>query len=175
MTGGWKAFLLLLFLIRICTWSYSDCPLCFLCFLSSSFFKQNNKKNELCQIAPENEKRGAYVRAVYQGIWIFSASVGLPQKQALSICWHRRATFRLLTPYSCPRFSLSICHCRIYNKLPEVTKKKEEEKKRAVSQTNRLRVEAFKKVDMRHIPHANLSSTQEKGKNYLKTWTGCRW
>ncbi|XP_029377682.1 (E2-independent) E3 ubiquitin-conjugating enzyme FATS [Echeneis naucrates] len=34
---------------------------------------------------------------------------------------------------------------RIYNKLPEVTKKKEEEKRRAVSQTNRLRVEVFKK------------------------------
>ncbi|XP_029926573.1 (E2-independent) E3 ubiquitin-conjugating enzyme FATS [Myripristis murdjan] len=34
---------------------------------------------------------------------------------------------------------------RIYNKLPEVTKKKEEEKKRAVSQTNRLRAELFKK------------------------------
>nr|XP_020458324.1 centrosomal protein C10orf90-like [Monopterus albus] len=34
---------------------------------------------------------------------------------------------------------------RIYNKLPEVTKKKEDEKKRAVSQTNRLRVEVFKK------------------------------
>ncbi|XP_008280574.1 uncharacterized protein LOC103357685 [Stegastes partitus] len=34
---------------------------------------------------------------------------------------------------------------RIYNKLPEVTKKKEEEKKRAVSQTNRQRAEVFKK------------------------------
>ncbi|XP_040906127.1 (E2-independent) E3 ubiquitin-conjugating enzyme FATS-like [Toxotes jaculatrix] len=34
---------------------------------------------------------------------------------------------------------------RIYSKLPEVTKKKEEEKKRAVSQTNRLRAEVFKK------------------------------
>ncbi|XP_037638826.1 (E2-independent) E3 ubiquitin-conjugating enzyme FATS-like [Sebastes umbrosus] len=34
---------------------------------------------------------------------------------------------------------------RIYNKLPEVTKKKEEEKKRAVSQTNRLRADVFKK------------------------------
>ncbi|XP_035028769.1 uncharacterized protein LOC118119163 [Hippoglossus stenolepis] len=34
---------------------------------------------------------------------------------------------------------------RIYNKLPEVTKKKEEEKRRAVSQTNRLRAEVFKK------------------------------
>ncbi|XP_014836247.1 PREDICTED: centrosomal protein C10orf90 homolog isoform X1 [Poecilia mexicana] len=34
---------------------------------------------------------------------------------------------------------------RIYNKLPEVTKKKEEEKKRAISQTNRLRAEVFKK------------------------------
>ncbi|XP_072247685.1 uncharacterized protein [Leuresthes tenuis] len=34
---------------------------------------------------------------------------------------------------------------RIYNKLPEVTKKKEEERKRAVSQTNRLRAEVFKK------------------------------
>uniref|UniRef100_A0A8D3BDS9 ALMS motif domain-containing protein n=1 Tax=Scophthalmus maximus TaxID=52904 RepID=A0A8D3BDS9_SCOMX len=34
---------------------------------------------------------------------------------------------------------------RIYNKLPEVTRKKEEEKKRVVSQTNRLRAEVFKK------------------------------
>ncbi|XP_060895937.1 uncharacterized protein LOC132975424 [Labrus mixtus] len=34
---------------------------------------------------------------------------------------------------------------RIYNKLPEVTKKKEEEKKRAVSQSNRVRAEVFKK------------------------------
>uniref|UniRef100_A0A3B3BQ54 ALMS motif domain-containing protein n=1 Tax=Oryzias melastigma TaxID=30732 RepID=A0A3B3BQ54_ORYME len=34
---------------------------------------------------------------------------------------------------------------RIYNKLPEVAKKKEEEKKRAESQTNRLRAEVFKK------------------------------
>ncbi|XP_071236261.1 (E2-independent) E3 ubiquitin-conjugating enzyme FATS-like [Salvelinus alpinus] len=34
---------------------------------------------------------------------------------------------------------------RIYNKLPEVTKKKEEEKRRVVSQTNRLRAELFKK------------------------------
>uniref|UniRef100_A0A8B9KMS8 ALMS motif domain-containing protein n=1 Tax=Astyanax mexicanus TaxID=7994 RepID=A0A8B9KMS8_ASTMX len=35
---------------------------------------------------------------------------------------------------------------RIYNKLPEVTKKKEEEKRRMVLQTNRLRAEVFKKV-----------------------------
>ncbi|XP_041722884.1 (E2-independent) E3 ubiquitin-conjugating enzyme FATS-like isoform X3 [Coregonus clupeaformis] len=34
---------------------------------------------------------------------------------------------------------------RIYNKLPEVTKKKKEEKRRVVSQTNRLRAELFKK------------------------------
>ncbi|XP_073784742.1 uncharacterized protein isoform X1 [Danio rerio] len=34
---------------------------------------------------------------------------------------------------------------RIYNKLPEVTKKKEEEKKRLVTETNRLRAEVFKK------------------------------
>ncbi|XP_048864370.1 uncharacterized protein LOC125738900 isoform X2 [Brienomyrus brachyistius] len=34
---------------------------------------------------------------------------------------------------------------RIYNKLPEVMKKKEEEKKKIMSQTNRLRVELFKK------------------------------
>lgn len=34
---------------------------------------------------------------------------------------------------------------RIYNKLPEVTKRKEEEKRRAVSQTNRLRAEVYKK------------------------------
>uniref|UniRef100_A0A3P8ZLJ7 ALMS motif domain-containing protein n=1 Tax=Esox lucius TaxID=8010 RepID=A0A3P8ZLJ7_ESOLU len=35
---------------------------------------------------------------------------------------------------------------RIYKKLPEVTKKKEEEKRRAVSQTNRLRADIYKKV-----------------------------
>ncbi|XP_049319597.1 uncharacterized protein LOC103042422 [Astyanax mexicanus] len=35
---------------------------------------------------------------------------------------------------------------RIYNKLPEVTKKKEEEKRRMVLQTNRLRAEVFKKA-----------------------------
>ncbi|XP_071336450.1 (E2-independent) E3 ubiquitin-conjugating enzyme FATS-like [Trachinotus anak] len=40
---------------------------------------------------------------------------------------------------------------RIYNKLPEVTKKKEEEKRRAVSQTNRLRAEVFKKRLLDHI------------------------
>uniref|UniRef100_A0A8C1WGU4 ALMS motif domain-containing protein n=1 Tax=Cyprinus carpio TaxID=7962 RepID=A0A8C1WGU4_CYPCA len=34
---------------------------------------------------------------------------------------------------------------RIYNKLPEVTKKKEEERKRLVLETNRLRAEVFKK------------------------------
>ncbi|XP_072293351.1 (E2-independent) E3 ubiquitin-conjugating enzyme FATS [Eucyclogobius newberryi] len=34
---------------------------------------------------------------------------------------------------------------RIYNNLPEVTKRREEEKRRAVSQTNRLRAEVFKK------------------------------
>ncbi|TTC14935.1 Disintegrin and metalloproteinase domain-containing protein 12 [Bagarius yarrelli] len=36
--------------------------------------------------------------------------------------------------------------CRIYNQLPEVTKKKEEEKRRLVLQTNRLRAEVFKKL-----------------------------
>ncbi|XP_051725184.1 (E2-independent) E3 ubiquitin-conjugating enzyme FATS isoform X2 [Ctenopharyngodon idella] len=34
---------------------------------------------------------------------------------------------------------------RIYNKLPEVARKKEEERKRLVSETNRLRAEVFKK------------------------------
>lgn len=160
--------------MRLIIW-WLPIVLSLLSFFFFFFLNKTTKKNELCPIAPESEKGGVYVRAVYQGIWIFSASFGLPQKKALSICWHRWATFRLLTPYSCPRFSLSICHCRIYNKLPEVTKKKEEEKKRAVSQTNRLRVEAFKKVDMQHIPHANSSSTQERCKNYLKMWTGCRW
>lgn len=46
-----------------------------------------------------------------------------------------------------PCMNLPFFVCRIYNKLPEVTKKKEEEKKRAVSQTNRLRAEVFKKVE----------------------------
>uniref|UniRef100_A0A4W4GI76 ALMS motif domain-containing protein n=1 Tax=Electrophorus electricus TaxID=8005 RepID=A0A4W4GI76_ELEEL len=36
---------------------------------------------------------------------------------------------------------------RIYNKLPEVTKRKEEERRKLVLQTNRLRAEVFKKVE----------------------------
>lgn len=46
----------------------------------------------------------------------------------------------------CP--SSPVCACRIYNKLPEVAKKKEEERKRLVSETNRLRAEVFKKVKL---------------------------
>ncbi|KAM6997059.1 uncharacterized protein LKV04_005795 [Tautogolabrus adspersus] len=42
---------------------------------------------------------------------------------------------------------------RIYNKLPEVTKKKEEEKKRAISQSNRVRAEVFKKKLLDQILH----------------------
>ncbi len=44
--------------------------------------------------------------------------------------------------------SSSVCACRIYNKLPEVTKKKEEERKRLLLETNRLRAEVFKKVKL---------------------------
>ncbi|MBN3299022.1 CJ090 protein, partial [Amia calva] len=44
---------------------------------------------------------------------------------------------------------------RIYNKLPEVQKKKDEEKKRAVSQTNRLRAELFKKKLLDQILQRN--------------------
>ncbi|KAM8858628.1 uncharacterized protein AB9W97_019096 isoform 1-T3 [Spinachia spinachia] len=40
---------------------------------------------------------------------------------------------------------------RIYNQLPEVTQKKEEEKKRAVSQANRLRADVYKKVKLGQI------------------------
>lgn len=86
MTGGWKAFLLLLFLIRICAWSYGDCPLCFLCFLSSFFFKQNNKKNELCPIAPESEKgermQGQFIR---ESGFSLPALVSLKNKPCLSV------------------------------------------------------------------------------------------
>lgn len=38
---------------------------------------------------------------------------------------------------------------RIYNNLPEVRKKKEEQKKRVILQSNRLRAEVFKKVTAR--------------------------
>lgn len=38
-----------------------------------------------------------------------------------------------------------IC-CRIYNNLPEVKKKQEEKQKRIILQSNRKRVEIFKKV-----------------------------
>ena len=66
---------------------------------------------------------------------------------------------RLLTrqeaePRQTPAVSLpfqnvfSICF-RIYNNLPEVRRKKEEQKKRVILQSNRLRAEVFKKVTAR--------------------------
>lgn len=65
----------------------------------------------------------------------------------MPICWHSSATLRLSIQYSQALYEFAFFNvCRIYNKLPEVTRKKEEEKKRVVSQTNRLRAEVFKKV-----------------------------
>lgn len=75
----------------------------------------------------------------------------------MPVCWHSSATLRILILFYHLPF-LCVCFCRIYNKLPEVTKKKEEEKKRAISQTNRLRVEVFKKVDLELIFGAEISS-----------------
>eukprot|EP00062_Callorhinchus_milii_P018207 gi/632971431/ref/XP_007902169.1/ PREDICTED: centrosomal protein C10orf90 homolog [Callorhinchus milii] len=49
---------------------------------------------------------------------------------------------------------------RIYNKLPEVKKKKEDEKKKAISQTNRLRAELFKKKLLGQILQKNIDSVQ---------------
>ncbi|MEE6521065.1 hypothetical protein FKM82_019090 [Ascaphus truei] len=45
---------------------------------------------------------------------------------------------------------------RIYNTLPEVTKKKEEEEKRMISESNRMRVEIFKKKLLDQIHHRNV-------------------
>ncbi|XP_075468371.1 (E2-independent) E3 ubiquitin-conjugating enzyme FATS isoform X2 [Ascaphus truei] len=45
---------------------------------------------------------------------------------------------------------------RIYNTLPEVTKKKEEEEKRMISESNRMRVELFKKKLLDQIHHRNV-------------------
>ncbi|XP_067858460.1 (E2-independent) E3 ubiquitin-conjugating enzyme FATS isoform X2 [Heptranchias perlo] len=50
---------------------------------------------------------------------------------------------------------------RIYNKLPEVKRKKEEEKKKFVSQTNRLRAELFKKKLLDQILQRNNDCVQE--------------
>ncbi|XP_062863968.1 (E2-independent) E3 ubiquitin-conjugating enzyme FATS-like [Trichomycterus rosablanca] len=44
---------------------------------------------------------------------------------------------------------------RIYRRLPEVTKRKEEEKRRLVLQTNRVRAEIFKKKLLDHILQRN--------------------
>lgn len=56
-------------------------------------------------------------------------------------------------------FAFFTCFCRIYNKLPEVMKKREEEKKRTVTQTNRLRAEVFKKVLYFHAKTNNTNTT----------------
>ncbi|XP_046712244.1 (E2-independent) E3 ubiquitin-conjugating enzyme FATS-like [Silurus meridionalis] len=45
---------------------------------------------------------------------------------------------------------------RIYNKLPEVTKKKEDERRRLVLQTNRLRADVFKKKLLDQILQRNI-------------------
>ncbi|KAK2843254.1 hypothetical protein Q7C36_011469 [Tachysurus vachellii] len=53
---------------------------------------------------------------------------------------------------------LSVSHillCRIYNKLPEVTKKKEKERRRLVLETNRLKAEVFKKKLLDQILQRN--------------------
>lgn len=47
----------------------------------------------------------------------------------------------------------SVCF-RIYNNLPEVKKKREEQKKRVILQSNRLRAEVFKKVA--RLAHAGM-------------------
>ncbi|KAK7901197.1 hypothetical protein WMY93_017966 [Mugilogobius chulae] len=63
---------------------------------------------------------------------------------------------------------------RIYNKLPEVTKRRQEEKRRAVSQTNRLRAEVYKKRDVyaekgccqshtRHVSSCHIAISAECG------------
>lgn len=74
----------------------------------------------------------------------------------MPVRWHGSATasdFHATLSSSSPTSSLSVrvTPRRIYSKLPEVRKKKEAEKKRAVSQTNRLRVEVFKKVDLESV------------------------
>src|SRR4029434_2711172 len=38
------------------------------------------------------------------------------------------------------------CVCRMYNRLPEVARRRQQERMRVTSQANRLRVEVFKKV-----------------------------
>ncbi|XP_078420997.1 (E2-independent) E3 ubiquitin-conjugating enzyme FATS isoform X2 [Cetorhinus maximus] len=50
---------------------------------------------------------------------------------------------------------------RIYNMLPEVKRRKEEEKKKIISQTNRLRAELFKKKLLGQILQRNNDSAQE--------------
>ncbi|KAK1793481.1 hypothetical protein P4O66_011857 [Electrophorus voltai] len=55
----------------------------------------------------------------------------------------RGETTRLCSFFSKLCFFIS----SIYNKLPEVTKRKEEERRKLVLQTNRLRAEVFKKVE----------------------------
>lgn len=57
------------------------------------------------------------------------------------------------------RMNMRFSVCRIYNMLPEVTKRKEEEKRRVVSQANRLRAEVFKKVVLGWFWYKNQSWT----------------
>uniref|UniRef100_A0A667XNG4 Uncharacterized protein n=1 Tax=Myripristis murdjan TaxID=586833 RepID=A0A667XNG4_9TELE len=78
----------------------------------------------------------------------------LEQRYANSLaCASHPWTANTIFPTSLRLPEFAFCVCRIYNKLPEVTKKKEEEKKRAVSQTNRLRAELFKKVELLLLGH----------------------
>lgn len=70
------------------------------------------------------------------------------------------------TPTPTPAFLFlilpSVCF-RIYNNLPEVKKKREEQKKRVILQSNRLRAEVFKKVACLVHTGVNGGGAQERG------------
>ncbi|XP_078079566.1 (E2-independent) E3 ubiquitin-conjugating enzyme FATS [Mustelus asterias] len=60
-----------------------------------------------------------------------------------------------------PSKEMQIRSKRIYDMLPEVKRKKEEEKKKIISQTNRLRAELFKRKLLDQILQRNNDSLQE--------------
>lgn len=138
------------------TWSDDGCPLYFFSGKATLSDIEDLLTNWLELLEWKRGPRETYLSADPSSCWLRSHQIipfGLSDASALALF---KPVFRFLYCFS---FFFSsffhVCPCRIYSKLPEVRKKKEAEKKRAISQTNRLRVEVFKKVDLQFASGLN--------------------
>lgn len=94
----------------------------------------------------------AFLSADPGSCWLWSCQIKNKQTQTRSVEWQFVGCSATASDFLCNPFPPILpFSARIYSKLPEVKKKREAEKKRVVSQTNRLRVGVFKKVDIKSV------------------------